>query len=127
MRCLRSAITADNTNMQSLDAMGTCVPLLIRTHELAQPSVATDALVEMVDLCPSLAALAGLDVPTEFDGRSFTPLLKDPHAPGRDVVSGQFNRLWDTTTPEMIFRSVHRRDCLGYKLVCWRSGAVGFS
>jgi iduronate 2-sulfatase len=46
-------------------------------------SVST-ALVETVDLYPTLAALAGLPAPEGLDGRSFASLLENPAAPHRD-------------------------------------------
>ncbi len=38
----------------------------------------TDSLVELTDLYPTLAELAGLNVPTEVQGRSFSKLFADP-------------------------------------------------
>ena len=101
--------------------LDTHVPLLIRTPKLAQPGVATDALVEMVDLYPSLAAVAGLDVPAELDGRSFAPLLKDPHASGRDAVLSQFNRPWESMTPEAMGYSIRTKDERYTRWINWRS------
>lgn len=44
----------------------------------------SQALVETVDLFPTLAELAGLPVPEGLDGRSFAALLTDPTAAHRD-------------------------------------------
>jgi arylsulfatase A-like enzyme len=55
------------------------VPLLVRG-----PGVPTgersDAFVANIDLAPTLAGLAGAEVPDEVDGRSFGPVLDDPGA-----------------------------------------------
>jgi arylsulfatase A-like enzyme len=40
----------------------------------------TDALVEFVDIAPSLTELCGLPAEKGFEGRSFVPLLADPKA-----------------------------------------------
>jgi iduronate 2-sulfatase len=75
----------------------TRVPLLIRTPGLARPGAPTEALVEYVDVYPTLAELAGLRPPGPLDGRSLVPLLQDPAARGRDAVLSQFTRPWTAT------------------------------
>jgi arylsulfatase A-like enzyme len=44
------------------------------------------ALVEMVDLFPTLAALCGVTPPSNLQGRSFVPLLKDSAAAGKEYA-----------------------------------------
>lgn len=57
----------------------------------------TDALVELVDLLPTVAA--ALDVPLPagdtypVDGSSLMPLLRNPHARIKDVALSMFPRL----------------------------------
>jgi len=70
----------------------TRVPLLIRAPGLEQPGVAAAGLVEVVDVYPTLAALAGLPAPAGLDGRSLVPMLENPAAVGRDAVLSQFGR-----------------------------------
>lgn len=72
----------------------TRVPLMIRAPGLARPGAPTEALVECVDVYPTLAELAGLTPPRELDGRSLVPILKDPAARGRDVALSQYTRPW---------------------------------
>lgn len=52
----------------------------------------SSALVETVDVYPTLAALAGLPAPQGLDGRSFTALFDDPGALHRDHVTHVFPR-----------------------------------
>jgi iduronate 2-sulfatase len=40
----------------------------------------TNAITELVDIYPSLAELAGLNIPSEVQGESFVPVLKNPEA-----------------------------------------------
>jgi iduronate 2-sulfatase len=56
-------------------------PMMIRTPGLRQPGAASSALVETVDLFPTLADLCGLPAPADLDGRSLRPQLTDPTAP----------------------------------------------
>ncbi len=70
------------------------VPLMIRVPDLAKPGAPTDALIEYVDIYPTLAELAGLTPPADLDGRSLVPVLRDPAARGRDAALSQFTRPW---------------------------------
>ena len=63
-------------------------PLLIRTPGLRQPGVASSAVVETVDLFPTLAELCGLAAPADLDGRSLRPQLADPAAPAVKPAHG---------------------------------------
>lgn len=76
----------------------TRVPLMIRTPGLAKPGAPTEALIEYVDIYPTLAALAGLTPPADLDGRSFVPVLQDPGASARDMALSQYNRPWKPDT-----------------------------
>ena len=62
-------------------------PLIVRPPCLTLPGKSTAAVVETVDLYPTLCALAGLAIPSWLDGRDLAPLLADPTAPGRSAVS----------------------------------------
>jgi iduronate 2-sulfatase len=53
-------------------------PLIIRTPEMPQPGVAAGAVVETIDLYPTLADLCGLPLPAQLDGQSLRPQLDDP-------------------------------------------------
>lgn len=101
--------------------LDTRVPLLMRTPDLAHPGVATDSLVEMVDLYPTLAELAGVDAPADLDGRSFAPLLRTPHEQGRDVVLSQFNRPWESTGPKVMGYSIRTRNERYTRWINWQS------
>jgi iduronate 2-sulfatase len=79
-------------------------PLIMRVPGLTRPGVCP-ALVETVDLFPTLLDLVGLPPLTVSDGASLRPWLKDPAAPSRAAVYHVFNRMPspDTTEPRIGF------------------------
>jgi len=56
-------------------------PLMIRYPGLPDPGRTTNAVVETVDLFPTLLDLCGLPPPPGLDGRSLRPQLENPLAP----------------------------------------------
>jgi len=66
------------------------VPLIVSAPGRAARNVKSDALVELVDMYPTLCELAGLSLPEHLEGRSFAPLLDKPDRPWKDAVFSQF-------------------------------------
>ena len=77
----------------------TRVPLVIRMPGMPAAGEPTSALVEHVDIYPTLAELAGLQAPAETDGRSLGAMLRDPSAPGRAFALSQYARPWKPQAP----------------------------
>jgi iduronate 2-sulfatase len=63
-------------------------PLMIRQPGLLQPGQASGAIVETVDVFPTLADLCGLESPATLDGQSLRPQLIDPEAPAAKPAHG---------------------------------------
>lgn len=61
------------------------IPLFVALPGL-KGGTQSGALVETVDIYPTLCELAGLPVPAGLDGRSFAATLRDPALPHRDHV-----------------------------------------
>lgn len=65
------------------------IPIVVVTPGVATPGSSTTALVETVDIYPTLCELAGLPAPSgpqPIDGESLAPVLKNPSANVRDHV-----------------------------------------
>ncbi len=70
------------------------VPLIVAMPGAVAGGRRARALVELVDLAPTLLEAAGLDVPGNMQGRSLWPLLTDPAAPDahrEDVYCESYN------------------------------------
>ena len=67
-------------------------PLMVRMPGSRPPSWRTNALVEFVDIYPSLCELAGIPVPSEVEGTSFKPLLSDPSRPWKRAAFSYISR-----------------------------------
>jgi iduronate 2-sulfatase len=68
------------------------VPLLIVAPGASSPGSVVKSPVSQVDLFPTLAELCGVSAPSNLQGQSLTPMLKDPGAAGRGWALTQVNR-----------------------------------
>ncbi len=104
------------------------VPLILSVPGQKKPGVATDAFVELVDLYPTIAELAGLAIPQGLEGISMAPLLEDPGRPWKTAAFNQYPR--DYTK----IKHKQHGDVMGYAVKTdryryiewqdWKSGAV---
>ena len=67
-------------------------PLLIRHPGMPRPGEINHAVVESVDIFPTLTELAGLPSPDGIDGHSLVPQLKDPGRPSAKPALGWMRR-----------------------------------
>jgi iduronate 2-sulfatase len=70
--------------------IATRVPLLIWTPDMKARGQKTDALVELVDMYPTLCELAGIPLPGHLAGKSFVPLLDNPNRKWKSAALSQF-------------------------------------
>ena len=69
----------------------TRIPLIVRTP--GHQSGRTQALIESVDLFPTLCDLAGLPMEGGLEGTSFVPLLEDPARGWKQAAFSQYRRV----------------------------------
>lgn len=60
------------------------IPMLVRFPKLVDPGSVSEEMVLNIDLLPTFLSLAGSDVPSHIQGRSFAPLLAGQDVPWRD-------------------------------------------
>ncbi len=71
--------------------LATRVPLLISGPRVAQDQ-SSDALVELVDLFPTLSEYAGLKAPVHLQGKSFASVLPNPSQKAREAAFSEYSR-----------------------------------
>ena len=69
-------------------------PLIISVPGMKTAGKNTDALVEFVDIYPTLADLAGLPVSDDLEGVSLKPLIDDPQRPWKTAAFSQYPRTY---------------------------------
>ncbi|MEL6675629.1 MAG: sulfatase [Bacteroidota bacterium] len=102
-------------------------PLIIRAPGQAKANVQTSAVVESLDLFPTLCELTGQEIPAYAQGTSLLPILQNPRMPGHPAFSYQsealtlrtdryrlihhqdgFNELYDHQSPERETKNIAR-------------------
>lgn len=77
-----------HTNME----LDTRVPLIVAAPGMKAKGKHSSALVEFVDIYPSLCELANVPTPKQLDGHSFVPLMSDPDRPWKTAAFSQYPR-----------------------------------
>jgi len=72
--------------------ISTRVPLIVWTPSMTVENrgKTTNALVELIDMYPTLSELAGLPIPDHVEGQSFKPLLSNPEKPWKKAAFSLF-------------------------------------
>lgn len=108
--------------------LSTRVPLILSVPGQARAGSQSGALVELVDVYPTLADICGLKSPQGVEGISLRPLMRNPDRPWKQAVFSQYPRSFEGNR--------HRRhgDIMGYALRTsthryvewreWKSGRV---
>jgi iduronate 2-sulfatase len=104
---------AKHTNTEN----DTNVPLIISVPGMKNTNAHTSALVEFVDIYPSLVELAGLPLPKHLEGTSFKPLLDDLQRPWKLAAFSQYPRNVGETLAEPLMGYSMRTD--RYRFTVW--------
>lgn len=67
-------------------------PLILSVPGMKNPGARTKALVEFVDIYPTLADLAGVPAPAYLEGTSARPLVDNPDRPWKTAAFSQYPR-----------------------------------
>jgi iduronate 2-sulfatase len=78
----------------------TRVPLMVAVP--GKRRQASDALIEYVDVYPTVAELCGLEPPSRLEGKSFARLLDDAALPGKHAAYSQYPRKEASTGNERL-------------------------
>jgi len=93
----------------------TNAPVILAAPGVRAAGQSTSALIEFVDIYPTLCDLAGLPTPGHLQGVSFRPLLDDPHLPWKTAAFSQYPRSVDG---QALMGYAMRTD--RYRYVQWR-------
>jgi iduronate 2-sulfatase len=85
----------------------------------------TDALVELLDIYPTLADLCGLEAPKELEGKSLWPLLDDPTATVKPAAITQHPRPAYYSDDEPLTAMGYSMRTDRYRYTEWRDAADG--
>lgn len=66
----------------SLFDIGTKVPFIVRAPGLTSAGSSSEAMVELIDIFPTITDLLGLDAPDQMQGQSLVDLFSDPASLG---------------------------------------------
>ena len=105
------------TNFES----ATRSPLIARAPGRTKAGSRSRALVETVDIFPTLLDLCGLPPLPLSDGRSFLPLLDDPQRPWKEAVCHVFDRHPKVDGKSQLVIG-HGVRSASHRLVSWRAG-----
>ena len=98
----------------------TRVPLIILSGLGETKGRRCDALVEFIDIYPTLCDLCGVPKPAHLQGRSMVPLLADPGVPWKKAAFSQFRRR--TGNGEVMGYAMRTER---YRFVDWRNRRNG--
>ena len=72
--------------------LSTRVPLIVADPKQAHHGTVSNALVELVDVYPTIAEICQLNIPEGLEGLSFAPLLVSPESAWKEAVFSQYPR-----------------------------------
>lgn len=92
-------------------------PLILSVPGMKNAGLHSDALVEFVDMYPTLCDLAGIPLPGHLEGTSMKPLLEDPKRPWKSAAFSQYPRPSSKSVNGPLMGYTMRTD--RYRLTVW--------
>jgi uncharacterized sulfatase len=113
---------------RTLFEQGARAPLIIRPQKNDSPSKTfasgpSDAVVEFVDIYPTITDLAGIELPKELEGRTLRPLLTDPSVEWDGYAVTQVLRPADDRLSELVMGCSIRTE--RFRFTEWAEGRHG--
>jgi choline-sulfatase len=94
--------------------------LIMRMSGAIEPGCSSDALLELIDVVPTILELCGVDLPTNIQGKSLVPLLRGETTRHRDHVISEYadnaEAMVRTEGWKLIYSAGNRRRRDGYAL-----------
>ena len=103
----------------------TRAPLILRAPGGFGAGARVEALVEFVDIYPTLSDLAGLPVPESLQGLSLKPLIENPERAWKTAVFSQFLREGIWLAPDGIEYMGYAVRTSRYRYVVWTNRETG--
>jgi iduronate 2-sulfatase len=91
-------------------------PLVIRFPGIEKSGMASDAVVETVDIFPTLCELAGIPVPRGLSGKSLKSQLSNPNATGDVAMAFAPQAETIRTAQYRLIRHSQKKDEFAYEL-----------
>ena len=102
--------------------IATRVPLILATPGEATAGKSTTALVELIDIYPTLAQLCGLPLPPKLEGVSLVPLLDNPDRPWKAAAFSVYQKNVPALGGIALGRAMRTER---YRFIEWSGGAGG--
>ncbi len=97
-------------------------PLIIRLPGMTAAAANTRALVETVDIYPTIAEYCGLTKPTHLDGKSLVPLISGERLKLKNSALSEYSPIMGSSESNFMIYSLRSE---GYRYVQWRDRAQG--
>jgi Arylsulfatase A and related enzymes len=99
--------------------LDTRIPLLISVPDITDKGSHTSAIVEALDIYPTLLELCGLKSHHRLSGKSLTPLLENPNCRWEGVAFSQFCRPYEAITKQHPTHMGYTVRIPGWRYVAW--------
>jgi len=96
-------------------------PLILSAPGMKNAATHSDALVEFVDIYPTLCDMAGIPMPSHLEGTSMKPLLEDPKRVWKSAAFSQYPRNAGHTSAGKLMGYTMRTD--RYRFTVWVGNA----